>query len=96
MPRVNAMPYRSRPVPGSTVERRKALRARAAGRASDSRSGGRSPASGPTAAPPSGPSSADRYGGDVLAADPHRVGPHATRPESVHVAVEHEIGRAHV
>ena len=89
MPRVNAMPYRSRPVPGSTVERRKALRARAAGRASDSRSGGRSPASGPAAAPPSGPSSADRYGGDVLAADPHRVGPHATRPESVHVAVEH-------
>ena len=69
MPRVNAMPYRSRPVPGSTVERRKALRARAAGRASDSRSGGRSPAAGPAAAPPSGPSSADRYGGDVLAAE---------------------------
>ena len=49
-----------------------------------------------TASPPSARSSpapsarssaADRYGGDVLAADPHRVGPNAIRPESVHVPV---------
>ena len=92
MPRVNAMPYRSRPAPGSTVERRKALRAQAAaGRTSDARPGRLPAAAGSAAEPPSRPSrpsSADRYGGDVLAADPHRVGPHATRPESVHVALE--------
>ena len=49
-----------------------------------------------TASPPSARSSpapsarssaADRYGGDVLAVDPHRVGPNAIRPESVHVPV---------
>ena len=34
-----------------------------------------------------GPSATDRYGGDVLSADPHRKGPHAVRPESVHVPV---------
>lgn len=34
-----------------------------------------------------GPSAADRYGGDVLSADPHRKGPHAVRPESVHVPI---------
>ena len=38
-------------------------------------------------APSARPSAADRYGGDVLAADPHRVGPNAIRPESVHVPV---------
>ena len=37
--------------------------------------------------PPARPSAADRYGGDVLAVDPHRVGPNAIRPESVHVPV---------
>ena len=37
--------------------------------------------------PPTRPSAADRYGGDVLAVDPHRVGPNAIRPESVHVPV---------
>ena len=36
---------------------------------------------------PSRPSVSDRYGTDVLAADPHRVGSHAVRPESVHVPV---------
>ena len=36
---------------------------------------------------PARPSAADRYGGDVLAVDPHRVGPNAIRPESVHVPV---------
>ena len=54
------------------------------------------PASPSTASPPSArsspapsarPSAADRYGGDVLAVDPHRVGPNAIRPESVHVPV---------
>ena len=54
------------------------------------------PASPSTAPPPSArsspapsarPSAADRYGGDVLAVDPHRVGPNAIRPESVHVPV---------
>ena len=34
-----------------------------------------------------GTSATDRYGGDVLSADPHRKGPHAVRPESVHVPV---------
>ena len=38
-------------------------------------------------APSARPSAADRYGGDVLAVDPHRVGPNAIRPESVHVPV---------
>ena len=38
-------------------------------------------------APSARPSAADRYGGDVLAVDPHRVGPNAVRPESVHVPV---------
>ena len=85
MPRVNAMPYRSRPVPGSTVERRMALRAQASAGASDPGTGGRRPATGPAGPPPSRPSASDRYGGDVLAVDPHRVGPHADRPESVHV-----------
>ena len=37
--------------------------------------------------PPTRPSAADRYGGDVLAVDPHQVGPNAIRPESVHVPV---------
>ena len=37
--------------------------------------------------PPTRPSAADRYGGDVLAVDPHRVGPNAIRPESVRVPV---------
>ena len=37
--------------------------------------------------PPTRPSAADRYGGDVLSVDPHRVGPNAIRPESVHVPV---------
>ena len=37
--------------------------------------------------PPTRPSAADRYGGDVLAVDPHRVGPNAVRPESVRVPV---------
>ena len=88
MPRVNAMPYRSRPVPGSTVERRMALRAQASAGASDPGTGGRRPAAGPAGPPPSRPSASDRYGGDVLAVDPHRVGPHADRPESVHVPLE--------
>ena len=38
-------------------------------------------------APSARPSAADRYGGDVLSVDPHRVGPNAIRPESVHVPV---------
>ena len=38
-------------------------------------------------APSARPSAADRYGGDVLAVDPHRVGPNAIRHESVHVPV---------
>ena len=38
-------------------------------------------------APSARPSAADRYGGGVLAVDPHRVGPNAIRPESVHVPV---------
>ncbi|EFW26207.1 hypothetical protein HMPREF9057_02421, partial [Actinomyces sp. oral taxon 171 str. F0337] len=29
----------------------------------------------------------DRYGGDVLSVNPHRTGPGAVRPESVHVPV---------
>ncbi|WP_206610474.1 DUF3097 domain-containing protein [Actinomyces wuliandei] len=33
------------------------------------------------------PSSADRYGSDVLSADPHRVGPAAVRPQSVPLRV---------
>ncbi|WP_396027300.1 DUF3097 domain-containing protein [Actinomyces ruminicola] len=37
--------------------------------------------------PPARPSAGNRYGGDVLAVDPHRVGPTAVRPESVHVAL---------
>lgn len=46
-----------------------------------------SPSARSSSAPPTRPSAADRYGGDVLAVDPHRVGPNAIRPESVHVPV---------
>ena len=45
------------------------------------------PSARPSPAPSARPSAADRYGGDVLAVDPHRVGPNAIRPESVHVPV---------
>ena len=76
MPVVN--PYR--PVPGSTAARRAALRQQAA-TATPAR-----PRRDP--APPRGPGAADRYGSDVLATDPHRVGPAATRPRSVEVAAE--------
>ena len=46
-----------------------------------------SPAPSAPSAPSARPSAADRYGGDVLAVDPHRVGPNAVRPESVRVPV---------
>lgn len=85
MPRVNAQPYRSRPVPGSTVERRKALRARAAEAGADVESGGTGGTRREEPARPARPSTSNRYGGDVLTTDPHRVGPGAVRPESVHV-----------
>ena len=45
------------------------------------------PSARPSPAPSARPSAADRYGGDVLAVDPHRVGPNAIRPESVRVPV---------
>lgn len=49
---------------------------------------GRQPAPGRGAAAAAArPSSSDRYGGDVLSTDPHRTGPGAIRPESVHVPV---------
>ncbi|MBO3723986.1 DUF3097 domain-containing protein [Actinomyces bowdenii] len=89
MPRVNT-PYRP-PVPGSTAARRAALRARAeqsAGQSPHSPRGGqgrqdtRGARGGARA-----PSSSDRYGGDVLSADPHRQGPHAVRPASVSMPV---------
>ncbi|MBE6481445.1 MAG: DUF3097 domain-containing protein [Actinomyces ruminicola] len=41
----------------------------------------------PDRSAPPRPSVGNRYGGDVLAVDPHRVGPAAVRPESVHVVV---------
>ena len=94
------MPYRPQAVPGATAARRKALREQGATRAQQheaaaakpartAKTGNRS-ASGGRGAPtaPAAPSLTDRYGGDVLAADPHRVGPRAIRPESVHVPVE--------
>lgn len=34
-----------------------------------------------------GPTATDRYGGDVLSVNPHRVGPGAIRPESVEVPI---------
>ncbi len=71
-------PYR--PVPGSTAARRAALRQQAA-TATPAR-----PRRDP--APVRVPGAADRYGFDVLATDPHRVGPAATRPRSVEVAAE--------
>ena len=92
MPRVNTpAPYRS-PVPGSTAARRAALRARAEAEQKQqaqnapagSRSHGGAAASTPAARRPS---SSDRYGGDVLSVNPHRTGPGAIRPESVHVPV---------
>ncbi|WP_034514362.1 DUF3097 domain-containing protein [Actinomyces sp. oral taxon 170] len=98
MPRVNTpAPYRS-PVPGSTAARRAALRARvgaeqkqqAQGASAGSRSRGSVPSTADAVGSkpaPRQPSSSDRYGGDVLSANPHRTGPHAVRPESVHVPV---------
>ena len=92
MPRVNTpAPYRS-PVPGSTAARRAALRARAEaeqkqqaqGAPAASRSRGGAAASKSAARRPS---SSDRYGGDVMSVNPHRTGPGAIRPESVHVPV---------
>nr|WP_258522154.1 DUF3097 domain-containing protein [Actinomyces sp. Z5] len=60
-----------------------AARAAAASGRSAAGRGGRKAA----APPPARPSADNRYGGDVLAVDPHRVGPTAVRPESVHVAL---------
>lgn len=62
---------------------------RSGGRAGAARTGRGAGAGAGKAAtpPPARPSATNRYGGDVLAADPHRVGPNAIRPESVHVAV---------
>ena len=80
MPVVN--PYR--PVPGSTAARRAALRQQAA---TATPAPTRVPAR-RDPAPVRGPGAADRYGSDVLATDPHRVGPAATRPRSVEVAAE--------
>lgn len=101
MPRVNTPQTRRRVVPGSTAARRAALRARAEreARAAGAKEAGaagavprRRPAPPPASpstvsSPPVRSSAADRYGGDVLAVDPHRVGPNAIRPESVHVPV---------
>ena len=75
-------PYR--PVPGSTAARRAALRQQAA---TATPAPTRVPAR-RDPAPVRVPGAADRYGSDVLAADPHRVGPAATRPRSVEVAAE--------
>lgn len=99
MPRVNTpAPYRS-PVPGSTAARRAALRARAeaeqkqqaqgapAGRRSRVAPAARSAGAEASKSPARRPSSSDRYGGDVLSVNPHRTGPGAVRPESVHVPV---------
>nr|WP_232011993.1 DUF3097 domain-containing protein [Actinomyces slackii] len=59
-----------------------------AGRQAGARGAAKRRAAAPTATTPARrPSSSDRYGGDVLAADPHRVGPGAIRPESVPVPV---------
>ncbi|WP_218123030.1 DUF3097 domain-containing protein [Actinomyces ruminicola] len=87
-------PRRSGPVPGATAARRQALREQAARQqarasAQSAPTGARAADRGRTpdrSAPPR-PSVGNRYGGDVLAVDPHRVGPAAVRPESVHVAV---------
>nr|WP_229116721.1 DUF3097 domain-containing protein [Actinomyces bovis] len=91
MPKVNTPAPYSRPVPGSTTARRLALREQAAaqqaqnpaapGRASGRR--GAQPARRPTP-----PSENDRYGADVLTTNPHRVGPSAIQPESVHVPLQ--------
>ena len=75
-------PYR--PVPGSTAARRAALRQQAA---TATPAPTRVPAR-RDPAPVRVPGAADRYGFDVLATDPHRVGPAATRPRSVEVAAE--------
>ena len=67
-----------------------AARRRRPGPPSASPSTASPPSARPSTAPsalPARPSAADRYGGDVLAVDPHRVGPNAIRPESVHVPV---------
>ncbi|MDO5064612.1 MAG: DUF3097 domain-containing protein [Actinomyces bowdenii] len=94
MPRVNT-PYRP-PVPGSTAARRAALRARAEQSAGQSPQGapGRRDTLGSGSRRGTGagqaarrPSASDRYGGDVLSADPHRSGPHAVRPASVTMPV---------
>nr|WP_205570020.1 DUF3097 domain-containing protein [Actinomyces lilanjuaniae] len=102
MPRVNTpAPYRQ-PVPGSTAARRAALRARAQARTtqvpgagtSRTTAAGQAPPDPPSPAPTSSaqgplrqPSSTDRYGSDVLSADPHRVGPAAVRPQSAPLRV---------
>ncbi|MDY3678247.1 MAG: DUF3097 domain-containing protein [Actinomyces urogenitalis] len=89
MPRVTTPPRRT--VPGSTAARRAALREQAARQQQEARAAGRLTEAEAqrrrSAAAPSRPTTSDRYGGDVLAADPHRVGPHAVRPASVHVPV---------
>lgn len=88
MPWVN-MP--SAPQPGSTAARRLVLRAQAAAQQAEAAREGRLTAAqaqdrrrrSPSPAQP--PSTTNRYGSDVLAADPHRTGPYAVRPQSVHI-----------
>lgn len=97
MPRVNTSLPRREPVPGSTAARRATLRAQARtlGPAGTTAQPGsslpgasrRGQGAGGGAAGERRPSPSDRYGGDVLGVDPHRVGAHATRPVSVHVPV---------
>lgn len=92
MPSVNT-PRSSAPASGSTAARLLTLREQAAttgrrpgrGAALPGGAGAATSGAGPVA--PRRPSAADRYGGDVLSANPHRVGPRAVRPESVHVPV---------
>ena len=78
--------YHSSPVPGSTAARRAALRAQA-DRSGAAPAHGHPASSRRPGAEPAGPRLADRYGADVLAADPHRVGPRAVRPQSARMPV---------
>ncbi|MDO4899810.1 DUF3097 domain-containing protein [Actinomyces sp.] len=88
-------PRRSGPIPGATAARRQALREQAARQQAraeaQSASDGARKAGGagrtPQRATTPRPSAHNRYGGDVLSVDPHRVGPTAMRPESEHVAL---------
>ncbi|WP_179952363.1 DUF3097 domain-containing protein [Actinomyces qiguomingii] len=87
-------PRRPGAVPGATAARRQALREQAARRQAGAppkagaagTAGGTGRLSDPGSPPR--PSARNRYGGDVLSADPHRIGPTAVRPESVHVALK--------